>query len=107
MSRPPSEVHQERQEIISELSNVTQKRIVVDGIRYHIDAMGRIREEWSDLYFHAVDTETQAISPVDSILNVIDTHYDFLKVSFAIIIIHIKPKSTHFNTSYSKKLTIS
>lgn len=80
MSRPPSEVHQERQEIISELSNVTQKRIVVDGIRYHIDAMGRIREEWSDLYFHAVDTETQAISPVDSILNVIDTHYDFLKV---------------------------
>lgn len=63
--------------------------------------MGRIREEWSDLYFHAVDTETQAISPVDSILNVIDTHYDFLKVSFLIVhLLNRDPRIVNYNLEH-------
>lgn len=36
--------------------------------------------DWCDLFFHAVDPSTQAIVPVDDILKVIDSHYDFLKV---------------------------
>lgn len=82
LSRPPSEVHQEREEIITELRNATKKSIIIDEIRYHVDAMGRIRMDWCDLYFHAIDTNTQAIVPVDDVLKVIDSHYDFLKVYF-------------------------
>lgn len=44
--------------------------------------MGRIRMDWSDLYFHAVDPQTQQISAVDEILKVIDANYDYLRVFF-------------------------
>ncbi|KAG5343409.1 CAD87 protein, partial [Acromyrmex heyeri] len=46
LSRPPEEVNSERDEIVSELSNATQSRVVVDDIRYHVDASGHIRREW-------------------------------------------------------------
>ncbi|XP_059616920.1 cadherin-87A [Phlebotomus argentipes] len=83
LSRPPSEVNQEQNEIIQELSNATQKRIIVDDIRYHVDGMGRIRMDWCDLYFHAVDPENKAIVPVEEVLKVVDAHYDFLKDYYA------------------------
>ena len=81
MSRSPSEVHKEQTEIVAELKNATQRRIIVDEIRYHVDSMGRIRMDWCDLFFHAVDQNTQQIVPVDDILKVIDANYDYLKVS--------------------------
>lgn len=81
LSRPPTEVQQEQDEIIAELRNATQQLIVVDDIRYHVDASGRIRMDWCDMFFHAVDPASLAIVPVDDILNIIDSHYDFLKVS--------------------------
>lgn len=62
------------------MSNATQKRIIVDEIRYHVDNMGRIRMDWCDLYFHAIDKSTDSIVPVIDILTVIDSQYDFLKV---------------------------
>lgn len=80
LSRPPSEVHKEHSEIIGELQNATQKRIIIDEIRYHVDSMGRIRMDWCDMFFHAVEPSSQMIVPVDDILKVIDSHYDFLKV---------------------------
>lgn len=83
MSRPPSEVMQEKEEIISELRNATNKRIVVDEIRHHVNGMGRIRMDWCDMYFHAVDSETNAIIPVDNVLKDIDNNYDFLKDYYA------------------------
>lgn len=43
--------------------------------------MGRIRMDWCDLYFHAIDKSTESIVPVIDILTVIDSQYDFLKVS--------------------------
>lgn len=46
LSRPPEEVNQERDEIISELSNVTQSLVVVDEIRYHVDGNGHINQDW-------------------------------------------------------------
>ncbi|XP_058466683.1 cadherin-87A isoform X2 [Malaya genurostris] len=79
LSRPPSEVHMERDEIISELSNATQKLIVVDEIRYHVDSLGRIRMDWCDMYFHAIDMTTQMIVPVEEVLREIDAKYDFLQ----------------------------
>ncbi|KAL9694351.1 hypothetical protein quinque_013636 [Culex quinquefasciatus] len=79
LSRPPSEVHLDRDEIISELSNATQKMIIVDEIRYHVDSLGRIRMDWCDMYFHAIDMNTQMIVPVEEILREIDAKYDFLQ----------------------------
>ena len=46
LSRPPEEVHRERDEIVAELSNATQSRVVVDDIRYHVDGSGHIRRDW-------------------------------------------------------------
>lgn len=83
LSRPPSEVNQERDEIIAELSNATSKRIVVDEIRYHVDSMGRIRMDWSDLYFHATDERKNEIVAVDEILKLVDAQYDSLKDYYA------------------------
>ncbi|XP_058116398.1 cadherin-87A [Anopheles ziemanni] len=79
LSRPPAEVHQDREEIVSELGNATQRLIIVDEIRYHVDSLGRIRMDWCDMYFHAVDTTTQMIVPVEEILREIDAKYDFLQ----------------------------
>ncbi|XP_058058428.1 cadherin-87A [Anopheles bellator] len=79
LSRPPSEVHLDREEIVSELGNATQRLIIVDEIRYHVDSLGRIRMDWCDMYFHAVDVSTQMIVPVEEILREIDAKYDFLQ----------------------------
>ncbi|XP_014205128.1 cadherin-87A [Copidosoma floridanum] len=79
LSRPPEEVNREKDEIILELSNATQSRVVVDDIRFHVDLSGHIRHEWCDMYLHVVDLKTQTISPIPQVLKVIDSKYDFLK----------------------------
>lgn len=97
LSRPPSEVHLEQDEIIAELRNATKKRIIIDEIRYHVDAIGRIRMDWCDLFFHAVEPETHTIVPVDNILKVIDAHYDFLKDYYAgFAIENVVPAQTQY-----------
>lgn len=84
LSRPPSEVQSERDEILIELTNVTKKRIIIDDIRYHVDSVGRIRMDWADLFFHAVDPSTNNIVPVFDVLNEIDAKYDFLKDYYSV-----------------------
>ncbi|XP_076686160.1 cadherin 87A isoform X2 [Andrena cerasifolii] len=83
LSRPPEEVNRERDEIVSELSNATQSRVVVDDIRYHVDASGHIRRDWCDMYLHVVEPKTQTIAPIPQVLKVIDAKYDFLKDYYA------------------------
>lgn len=83
ISRSPEVVYHEQEEIIAELRNATQHRIIVDEIRFHVDTMGRIRMDWSDMFFHAVDHQNQQIAPVDEILKVIDESYDYLKDYYA------------------------
>lgn len=83
LSRPPEEVNRARDEIIGELSNATQSRVVVDDIRYHVDASGHIRREWCDMYLHVVDSKTQTITPIPQVLRIIDAKYDFLKDYYA------------------------
>lgn len=84
LSRPPTEVQSEREEILIELTNVTKKQIIIDDIRYHVDGVGRIRMDWSDLFLHAVDPQTKNIVPVFEILNEIDAKYDFLKDYYSV-----------------------
>jgi hypothetical protein len=84
LSRPPSEVQSERDEILFELTNVTRKHIIIDNMRYHVDSVGRIRMDWTDLFLHAVDPETKTIVPVNDILTEIDSKYDFLKDYYSV-----------------------
>lgn len=46
LSRPPKEVHQDKEEIVMELSNVTNHLVVVDEIKYHLQNNGSIRYDW-------------------------------------------------------------
>jgi hypothetical protein len=46
LSRPPEEVHREKEEIILELSNATRSLVVVDDIKYHVDPLGHIQHDW-------------------------------------------------------------
>lgn len=84
LSRPPLEVQNERDEILIELTNVTKKHIIIDDIRYHVDNVGRIRMDWTDLFFHAVDVRTKSIVAVADILTEIDSKYDFLKDYYSV-----------------------
>jgi hypothetical protein len=84
LSRPPSEVQSERDEILVELTNVTKKHIIIDDIRYHVDSVGRMRMDWTDLLFHAVDGKTKTIVPIYEILTDIDSKYDFLKDYYSV-----------------------
>ena len=81
LSRPPQEVEQQKEEIVAELRNATQHRIIVDEIRLHLDSLHRIRMDWSDLTFYAVEPQTKQISQVDEVLKVIDANYDYLRVN--------------------------
>nr|CAD7400227.1 unnamed protein product [Timema poppensis] len=110
LSRPPEEVNQERDMIVAELSNVTNSLIVVDDIRYHVDAGGNIHRDCAnsnlclmeldlttrtlldelqdetglcDMYLHVVDGPSQAITNIPEVLRVIDANYDFLKDYYA------------------------
>lgn len=83
LAQTPEEVNMEQDEIVAELSNVTQSRVVVDDIRYHVDASGRIKRDWCDMYIHVVDSNSQTIAPISDILKIIDTKYDYLKNYYA------------------------
>lgn len=83
MSRPPSEVNAQQAEIVAELSNATQRLVVVDGIGPHVNSQGRPRPDWSDMYLHVVDTPSNTIAAIPEVLKIIDAKYDFLKDYYA------------------------
>lgn len=56
--------------------------------------------DWCDLYFHAIDKNTDSIVPVIDILTVIDSQYDFLKVSLT------RRKKNHFYQNKSLSLSL-
>uniref|UniRef100_A0A0A9XXM0 Cadherin-87A n=1 Tax=Lygus hesperus TaxID=30085 RepID=A0A0A9XXM0_LYGHE len=83
LSRPPEEVHREKEQIIMELSNATKSLVVVDEIKYHTISSGLIQQDWTDMYLHVIDRKTQSISTIPDILKVFDSQYDFLKDHYA------------------------
>lgn len=107
LSRPPTEVTSERDEILVELTNVTKKLIIIDDIRYHVDGVGRIRMDWSDLFFHAVDPDTKNIVPVFDILNEIDSKYDFLKDYYSVSTESFATEKPCWKINFTEKLFFS
>ncbi|KAF7987447.1 hypothetical protein HCN44_003209 [Aphidius gifuensis] len=78
-SRPPAEVNLQRDEIIYELSNATNCRVVIDEIRFHADSARSIKHDWCDMYIHVVEPKTKTIASVQKVLKSIDEKYDVLK----------------------------
>uniref|UniRef100_A0A8D8SJI2 Cadherin-87A n=2 Tax=Cacopsylla melanoneura TaxID=428564 RepID=A0A8D8SJI2_9HEMI len=79
LSRPPLEVTAEQDELVRDLSNATDTRVVVDDIRSHVSHTGQIRLDWTDMMVHVVDKQNQEIVAIPHILRIIDSKYDFLK----------------------------
>jgi len=61
LSRPPEEVHRESRDISGELGNATNSLVVIDDVRYHVDSQKHLHRDWTDMYLHVVNKDTQVI----------------------------------------------
>merc|ERR1712073_217616 len=61
INKDPMMVNKEKETIIAELKNVTQKIVVIDDIRYHVSPVSGLRRDMTDMYIHVVDGETNEI----------------------------------------------
>merc|ERR1719323_1666271 len=71
-------VNKEKETIIAELKNVTQKIVVIDDIRYHVSPVSGLRRDMTDMYIHVVDGETNEIVQPEEVVKVVDANYDHL-----------------------------
>ena len=78
INKDPMMVNMEKEAIIAELKNVTQKIVVIDDIRYHVSAVSGLRRDMTDMYIHVVDKETNEIVMPEEVVKVVDANYDHL-----------------------------
>lgn len=79
VSRAPQTVNEGREQILSSLANVTNRIVVLDDVRYHVNQHGYIQPDWSDVYLHLVDPMRNDIMSSWEVLTIIDDKYDYLK----------------------------
>ena len=78
INKDPMEVNREKETIIAQLSNVTQKIVVIDDIKYHVNTAAGLRRDMTDMYIHVVDDASAEIMRPEEVLKVIDANYDYL-----------------------------
>ena len=78
IDRDPMAVNKEKENIIKELKNATQKIVVIDDIRYHVNTISGLRRDMTDMYIHVVDQTTNEIIVPEEVVKVIDANYDHL-----------------------------
>ena len=78
INKTPMEVNREKETIIAQLSNVTQKIVVIDDIKYHVNTAAGLRRDMTDMYIHVVDDASAEIMKPEEVLRVIDANYDYL-----------------------------
>ena len=78
INKDPMMVNKEKETIIAELKNVTQKIVVIDDIRYHVSAASGLRRDMTDMYIHVVDGDTNEIVHPEEVVKVVDANYDHL-----------------------------
>jgi hypothetical protein len=78
ISRTPREVNEQKEKIVTELRNVTQKIIVIDDIRFHVDEEKGQNRAMTDMFVHAVDPTTNTIENPEEVLKIIDNSADDL-----------------------------
>lgn len=88
VNKDPMQVNREKENIIMELKNVTEKIVVIDDIKYHVNSASGLRRDMTDMYIHVVDDSTNEIIPPEEVVKVIDANYDYLAKNFDEIGIH-------------------
>jgi len=78
INKDPMLVNKEKLNIIMELKNVTEKIVVIDEIRYHVNPASGLRRDMTDMYIHVVDQSTNEIIPPEEVVKVVDANYDYL-----------------------------
>ena len=78
INKDPMEVNRQKETIIAQLSNVTQKIVVIDDIKYHVNTAAGLRRDMTDMYIHVVDDASAEIMKPEEVLRVIDANYDYL-----------------------------
>ena len=78
INKDPMMVNKEKETIIAELKNVTQKIVVIDDIKYHVSPVSGLRRDMTDMYIHVVDGETNEIVQPEEVVKVVDANYDHL-----------------------------
>ena len=81
-------VNKEKEKISQELSKVTQKIVVMDDIKYHVNSASGLRRDMTDMYIHVVDDSTNEIIQPEEVVKAIDANYDYLASYFDEIGIH-------------------
>ena len=71
-------VNKEKENIIMELKKVTDKVVVIDDIRYHVNSASGLRRDMTDMFIHVVDSSTNQIMPPEEVVKIIDANYDHL-----------------------------
>ena len=71
-------VNMEQQNIVARLNNVTEKVVVIDDIKYHVNSASGLRRDMTDMYIHVVDDITNEIMHPEEVLKIIDANYDYL-----------------------------
>ena len=106
VARTPIEVNDHKDEIVSELRNVTENIIVIDDIKFHVNDEDGLRKDMTDMYLHAVDENTNEIIMPEEILKTVDANYDYLSMHYEEAGIHsilpaseVKTKSTPFDAN--------
>ena len=78
INKDPMMVNMEQQNIVARLNNVTEKVVVIDDIKYHVNSASGLRRDMTDMYIHVVDDITNEIMHPEEVLKIIDANYDYL-----------------------------
>ncbi|XP_076318163.1 cadherin 87A isoform X1 [Tachypleus tridentatus] len=73
IAQPPEIVNKKKEEFISILSNATGGFVVIDDIRYHVNADNNLVQKWTDLYIHVANEDGKMIS-IPEVIEAVDTN---------------------------------
>merc|ERR1712106_1180370 len=88
INKDPMVVNKEKQNIIMELKNVTEKIVVIDDIKYHVNPASGLRRDMTDMYIHVVDQSTNEIIHPEEVVKIVDANYDYLASYYDEVGIH-------------------
>jgi len=88
INKDPMVVNKEKENIIMELKNVTEKIVVIDDIKYHVNPASGLRRDMTDMYIHVVDQSTNEIIHPEEVVKIVDANYDYLASYYDEVGIH-------------------
>ncbi|CAB4068010.1 Cadherin-87A [Lepeophtheirus salmonis] len=78
VNKEPLKANQFKEDIIKELSNITENTVLVSDIRYHVTEDNRLTRDMTDMYLSVVNKNENMIVHPDEIIKIADENYDYL-----------------------------